>query len=276
MLVFAKHYTIAIGVLLILSVIGSVWIHSLVLQFLFEFQTEVVVVEKNQVGDEVQTHDLNFLNNSSLHSMDGISQAKACEDYQVAYYPDDDITKSLKCGDCIPGSSGIDTREFCNVDEYCTDEGTCQSISNHPLFYASCPRELGSVLSKDGFCGPGLRCLQHQCRQCITGMQDYADGKVCIGDVWTYNTLNIGVYNPTVIFLTSFVVLVLINMLCDCCIDTSYSLLKRRRKRFEENYKTFYQYIISSGNQLNDSVSPNELSTSFNNENHVKNSKTQK
>ncbi|KAF0976260.1 hypothetical protein FDP41_004935 [Naegleria fowleri] len=174
------------------------------------------------------------------------SQTTPCEDYQVAYYPDDDETQPLQCGECIPGTSGIDTPEFCNLDEYCTDEGKCEKVTSHPLFRAACPRELGRALTKDGWCGPGLRCLQHTCRQCVTGMMDYADGKICVDDVWTFDTLKIGFYHPTVIFLTAFVVLVALNMLLDGCIDALFALQKRRRRRIEENLKTFYQYMVST------------------------------
>ena len=173
-----------------------------------------------------------------------------CEDYQVSFCVDDDSTSQQQCGECIPGSSGIDTKEFCQIDEYCTDEGKCESITKQPLFMTTCPRELGKTLTKDGFCGPGLRCIQHKCIQCVTGMMDYADGKICIDSVWTFNNLKIGFYHPTVIFLTSFVVLVGFNMSIDCCFDIVYSIRKKKRKQIEERYRIFYQYIRTRSNKL--------------------------
>jgi len=171
-----------------------------------------------------------------------------CEDYQVSFYPDEDSTKPLQCGECIPGTSGIDSKEHCRIDEYCTDEGTCRHVSLHPLFLASCPREMGTSKTRDGFCGPGLRCLQHQCRQCISGMMDYADGKICVEQIWTYDSLRSAFFNPTFIFFFAFVFLVLFHMISDCCFDSIYALRKRRRKQREENYRVFYQYLCTRKN----------------------------
>ncbi|KAG2381265.1 hypothetical protein C9374_006254 [Naegleria lovaniensis] len=219
------------------------WIWSIgIVMVAMSLMMSWLVLRKNRIQYIVSLTQWNNLTSVTSSS----SNTPTCEDYQVAFYPDDDQTQPIQCGQCIPGTSGLDTREYCAIHEYCTDDGQCQPITSHPLYHAACPRELGRPETKDGWCGAGLRCLQHQCRPCVTGMMDYADGKICVNDVWTYDTLQIGFYHPTVIFLTAFVVLVASNMCLDGCMEAVFACQKKRQRRIEENLKIFYQYMIST------------------------------
>ncbi|KAL9651829.1 hypothetical protein ABK040_000177 [Willaertia magna] len=171
--------------------------------------------------------------------------ALECGEEKVMFYKDEDETRTPQCGECIPGSSGVDTKAFCNMDEYCSDNGTCIHVSKQPLYRTSCPYEIKAKKTKNGLCGPGLRCLQHVCKQCIDGMVDYADGKICINGLWTYNTFQLAIYHPTVIFFSCFILLVLVHNILDLCLDVVYVFRKKRKQQLEEKYKTFYNYLKS-------------------------------
>ena len=70
-----------------------------------------------------------------------------CAATEIPYYKDDDPTQPL-CGQCVPGSSGVDDPEtICKVNEYCTDEGVCQAASLSPLYMEPCPYEQGNTSS---------------------------------------------------------------------------------------------------------------------------------
>jgi hypothetical protein len=111
-----------------------------------------------------------------------------------------------QCGECVPGTAGVDDPlRACRINEYCSDEGRCVSLSQHPLMGAPCPFEQGissMVLlsfcisthcpfaiggpSALGWCGPGLRCINHACVACMEGVTDPTDGKMCVLGQW-YN-----------------------------------------------------------------------------------------
>jgi hypothetical protein len=112
-----------------------------------------------------------------------------------------------QCGECVPGTAGVDDPlRACRINEYCSDEGRCVSLSQHPLMGAPCPFEQGissMVLlsfcrpthnpfaiggpSALGWCGPGLRCINHACVACMEGVTDPTDGKMCVLGQW-YNS----------------------------------------------------------------------------------------
>ena len=55
-------------------------------------------------------------------------------------------------------------RYFCGMNEYCADNGTCQSMSLHPLLGQPC-RHIPPD-AKEFNCGPGLQCLGGTCLVC--------------------------------------------------------------------------------------------------------------
>lgn len=69
-----------------------------------------------------------------------------CPNNQVQYYKDGG-TES-KCGDCVPGTSGIeDPERLCGINEFCNDNATCQLSKTSPLYLEPCPYEQGITSS---------------------------------------------------------------------------------------------------------------------------------
>jgi hypothetical protein len=125
----------------------------------------------------------------------------------------------LECGECVPGTSGTeDTSLTCGLNEYCTDEGRCAPSKTSPLYGAPCPWEQG-LASGLGWCGPGLRCVQHVCRICVEGSVDHMDGKRCINDEWTYSRWKALPLDPTALFL-------MLNFVC-LCLLAIYLVLRK-------------------------------------------------
>jgi hypothetical protein len=112
----------------------------------------------------------------------------------VLYYADGDAA-SAYCGSCVPGESGLDGDVNCAVNQYCTDAAGCASVQDSAFWGESCPTEAGG-LTTNGWCGPGLRCIEHTCVQCTPGQIDYEDGRVCHGGVWTYSPWLRILYEP--------------------------------------------------------------------------------
>ncbi|KAL0246169.1 hypothetical protein GEMRC1_007383 [Eukaryota sp. GEM-RC1] len=100
--------------------------------------------------------------------------------------PRDNLNDRYFCGLCIPGLSGISSSlslsppDFkvpstiqdsvtspnirrqhlsvaCHIDEFCSDNGLCQPLKDHPLLFSHC--------SDDRFCG-GLYCQDRTCVPC--------------------------------------------------------------------------------------------------------------
>lgn len=92
------------------------------------------------------------------------------------------------CGECVPGRSGeSDTLRSCRVDEYCDDSGTCRAAAGHPLFGEPCPFDVQVDDGYSSWCGSGLRCVRHACRQCDDGAVSDS-GAVCELGVWTFGS----------------------------------------------------------------------------------------
>ena len=106
-----------------------------------------------------------------------------CANNQVQYYKDNDPNNSL-CGECVPGTAGVDDPELlCGINQFCNDNATCQDTLTSPLYNEPCPFEQGGP-SSTGWCGPGLRCIQHICLPCENGVTDPRDGKYCYDNQW--------------------------------------------------------------------------------------------
>jgi len=152
-----------------------------------------------------------------------------CTSGQVLYYKDGD-SKQPKCGTCIPGTSGADDpKQLCALNEYCSDNGECIQIKSHPLWAAQCPYEPSTTDPNDGFCGPGLRCYNHQCLPCVDGMIDYADGKVCVMNQWTYNKWQAIIFEPTPTLLVIMLALCVFYAIVAACVDIVKCIVKRRQ-----------------------------------------------
>lgn len=166
---------------------------------------------------------------AQLYSLHAREMNSGCQKGEILYYVDNDQTKP-KCGKCIPGKSGADDEyHLCALDEYCTDDATCAYIRTHPLYNADCPYE-PATSSGSSFCGTGLRCYRHKCLPCLDGMVDYADGKVCVMNVWTYDRWVNVINEPTPTILSVMVVLVLVYGVVSVAIDMAMCCAKRRNK----------------------------------------------
>ena len=70
---------------------------------------------------------------------------EGCPVGEVAYSPDDDPTAAIRCGECVPGTSGVeDVMMACALNEYCTDNATCSAVTSSPLYGEPCPYEQGT------------------------------------------------------------------------------------------------------------------------------------
>lgn len=83
----------------------------------------------------------------------------------------------MACGDCAPGSTFVEDA-VCSLGEYCADDGRCAPLSAHPLLGAACPFDV-QTHSSLGYCGAGLRCVRHACRECSDGAAVGSRGLVC-------------------------------------------------------------------------------------------------
>lgn len=166
---------------------------------------------------------------AQLYSLHAREMNSGCQKGEILYFVDNDQTKP-KCGKCIPGKSGADDEyHLCALDEYCTDDATCEHIRTHPLFNADCPYE-PATSAGSSFCGTGLRCYHHKCLPCLDGMVDYADGKVCVMNVWTYDRWVNVINEPTPTILSVMLVLVLVYGVVSVAIDMAMCCAKRRSK----------------------------------------------
>ncbi|KAL0235822.1 hypothetical protein GEMRC1_002404 [Eukaryota sp. GEM-RC1] len=102
----------------------------------------------------------------------------------------------IHCVECKPGTLGLESRT-CAIDEYCSDEGKCSHVTDHPLWNQDCPYDTGS--SSRSFCG-GLSCIQHQCLTCRSGDRT-TSGRVCIKGVWKVEGWSTFYSNPSLILL---------------------------------------------------------------------------
>lgn len=98
-----------------------------------------------------------------------------------------------------------------------------------------CPADLAipGGISAVGWCGPGLRCIEHGCRICEEGVVDPRDGKRCVNGEWytilhrrylvsilhsltlfrTYSAWAALGYNPEAVLLLVIIGLMLIKLL---------------------------------------------------------------
>ncbi|KAL0237027.1 hypothetical protein PCE1_000424 [Barthelona sp. PCE] len=107
-----------------------------------------------------------------------------CPATTVMYYPEDDMSLPSKCGECIPGKTFVDdSTALCAVDEFCSDEGKCVKMKQSVFHGKYCPYEAGGA-TKNGICGPGLRCIQHMCLPCRSG-EKRSNGLACVANSWT-------------------------------------------------------------------------------------------
>jgi hypothetical protein len=63
---------------------------------------------------------------------------KGCSLNQIIYFKDNNLLNP-QCGNCIPGMNGAeDPTKSCNINEYCSDDSTCQPLQNHQLYQKEC------------------------------------------------------------------------------------------------------------------------------------------
>jgi hypothetical protein len=148
-----------------------------------------------------------------------------CEIDQVVYRRDVALgaapppNSSLLCGECFPGYAGaIDEYKTCPIDSFCSDDARCMHVTAHPLFGAPCPFDVPQDASFVSFCGMGLRCVGHVCKQCYDGEQDLRDGKMCVDGVWTYSKAAQAAMDPRFWALVTIAILVALNALLLCCL----------------------------------------------------------
>lgn len=161
-----------------------------------------------------------------------------CPVGKVFFYQDGDTTKPT-CGQCIPGKAGVDDElRLCEVNEFCNDDAVCDSVRNHPNYGKECPYENGFD-SSVGWCGAGLRCINHVCLPCEDGTFDYSDGKMCVFNEWTYSPWNRIFYEPTPALIAICLVLLLSYGFISFFGDVLFHFVKRihdsRRSNSEQS-----------------------------------------
>jgi hypothetical protein len=100
-----------------------------------------------------------------------------------------------------------DPRLLCGINEYCTDQGTCQQVKLSPLYKAPCPYEGG------GMCGAGLFCIEHVCLACEEGAYDSTDGKKCYNGEWTYSRWTTLPNDPSAVFLLVIMIIFFLSLI---------------------------------------------------------------
>eukprot|EP00698_Gefionella_okellyi_P000998 TRINITY_DN10875_c0_g3_i1.p1 TRINITY_DN10875_c0_g3~~TRINITY_DN10875_c0_g3_i1.p1 ORF type:complete len:367 (+),score=37.60 TRINITY_DN10875_c0_g3_i1:69-1169(+) len=155
-----------------------------------------------------------------------------CQLNQVPYYVEGVTTSPLRCGRCVPGTSGAeDSGKTCGINEYCTDDAACAPVGNQPFNGLPCPFERGGRTAT-GWCGPGLRCIQHVCRGCEEGVLDPTDGKMCVFGAWTYSRWAQVFYNPPAVILGFLALCVLIQIIV---LITSHCLESKQTKKRDDS-----------------------------------------
>ncbi|KAF2074061.1 hypothetical protein CYY_004630 [Polysphondylium violaceum] len=103
---------------------------------------------------------------------------KGCAHNKIKFYKENmlNTTEGL-CGTCKPGTVDEST---CNLNEYCNDEGECESFDNHPFLNVDCPYQDNSMQ----WCGVGLSCINHKCMLCRENELDQR-GRICIDGKWS-------------------------------------------------------------------------------------------
>lgn len=93
-------------------------------------------------------------------------------------------TPVIQCGECIPGTSNIDDG-ICDINEYCSDLGTCKHVTSHPFWGQSCNLDT-SGHSGGGWCGAGLQCdlSSRTCVGCVPGALHAARSLFCNNSKW--------------------------------------------------------------------------------------------
>ncbi|EGG20842.1 hypothetical protein DFA_00707 [Cavenderia fasciculata] len=139
------------------------------------------------------------------------STNQECPPNQVRFNIDGDESRAM-CGECVPGTSGIESPGMCGMNEYCNDNGVCTSLQSHPLLDSMCPQETDNNNPTLGWCGPGLHCYSHRCQVCLEGSVDNTDGKMCIKGEWTYSSWDQFKYaiDPTTLFI--FIIFLLVAL----------------------------------------------------------------
>ena len=153
-----------------------------------------------------------------------------CSEKLVLYFVDGDQNQP-KCGECTPGTSGFYGAErTCKVDEFCSDQAKCTKVKEHQLFGAACPYDTGIRDTTNGFCGPGLRCIQHKCFPCENGEMDMDTGMICVNNIFTHSAFQKMLYEPTPMILLSISALYIIYQLLIGISVFVKCLVKRRRR----------------------------------------------
>eukprot|EP01132_Coremiostelium_polycephalum_P001936 gene1936-2371_t len=164
-------------------------------QPLYFFLNQVLCTCRYLNGVEPQSGDCEGPIARLKQQIRSIDSNNGCLPYQVLYYLDGDKNQP-KCGICEPGSSD---RSTCGLNQYCTDEGTCDNLVNHPMYQVSCPKEVKGNNTKSKWCGDGLRCINHRCKICVSGEynRNDDDGSMCIDGVWSYSNWDKLANDPT-------------------------------------------------------------------------------
>jgi|SaaInlStandDraft_6_1057023.scaffolds.fasta_scaffold14222_2 hypothetical protein len=150
---------------------------------------------------------------------------QGCGIGEVFYYEDGSLSK-LKCGSCVPGTDGAsDDLQMCPLNEYCNDQAKCVATTASPTFKGPCPYETG--ISTSGWCGAGLRCIQHVCLPCEDGVYDAVHHRLCINNQWEPNYWAIQFYRDAVTWLLLLLLLVFLLLGTVTCTCTALPHLDR-------------------------------------------------
>jgi hypothetical protein len=156
-----------------------------------------------------------------------VRESSVCGVSMAPFYPDDSATAEPQCGECQPGTTWIED-SVCVINEFCSDEGHCLSVSSSPLWGATCPYEQGTISSL-AFCGPGLRCINKICMECESGLKNNSAGLLCTNNLWTvpdeWSALS---SNPVAVLLVVITILLglhlilsFVDFLSGCCAPPS-------------------------------------------------------
>ena len=183
-----------------------------------------------------------------------------CSVGQLPYFIDDNRSLPNSCGECIPGTSGVeDDLKSCGVNQYCGDNAKCKDLVTHPLYLVPCPYESVGP-SYLGWCGPGLRCYQHLCVICLDGQVD-TDGKRCVNGRWSYSMWANFWYEPTNVLLLFLVIVMICILLKDL-----FFLIRLKTKPSQTVSQTDYTFFDQSSNsELSESEEDELIHQTFNN-----------
>ncbi|KAL9657427.1 hypothetical protein ABK040_016697 [Willaertia magna] len=150
---------------------------------------------------------------------------------------------------CIPGSTILDDSPYCDVGNYCNENGECVPLEKHPRWGNSCPGYEGTDAE---YCGLALQCIHHKCYQCEENSRQFSSDLMCLNNKWQFSkSLNIldnyDYYltrDPVSVLLICSMAIFVLNTLVSIFVDLLYIRKNRKQEqRFTKEMEKDHEFM---------------------------------